>query len=60
MADGQQKLHRVNDANGNPVPDTGNGEGFMTQEQWRERDKSLGLVRVDDEPGEMDPDREGE
>ena len=49
---GQQKLHRVNNADGTPVADTGNGEGYMTQEQWVARDKSLGLVRVDEATGD--------
>jgi hypothetical protein len=45
---GQAQLHRVNTADGQPVPDSGAGAGLMTQEQWRTRDKSQGLVRVDD------------
>ena len=46
---GQQKIHRVNNADHTPVADTGNGEGYMTQEQWVNRDKSLGLYRVDED-----------
>ena len=41
-------------------PDTGHGEGCMTQEQWRTRDKSLGLVRVDEKTGEPLPEHEQE
>jgi hypothetical protein len=55
---GQQKLHRVNNADGTPVADTGNGEGYMTQEQWKARDKTLGLVRVDPVTGEPLPEQE--
>jgi hypothetical protein len=50
-APGQQKLHRVNNADGTSVVDTGNGTGYMTQEQWRKRDKNLGLVRIDEATG---------
>lgn len=57
-APGQQKPHRVNDAQGNPVPDTGSGEGYMTQEQWKNRDKSAGYVRVDESTGQPVPDQE--
>jgi hypothetical protein len=45
---GQEQLHRVNNADGTPVADSGNGVGVMTQAQWKARDKSLGLVRVDE------------
>lgn len=37
---GQQKTHLVKDAAGN--------QSEMTQEAWRNRDKSLGLERVDE------------
>ena len=57
-AKGQEKLHRVNNADGTPVADTGNGEGYMTQEQLKNRDKSLGLVRVDEASGDPVPDQE--
>ncbi len=39
---GQDKLHKVLDANGN--------ETQMTQAEWKARDKSAGLTRVDEEP----------
>jgi hypothetical protein len=54
---GQEKLHRVNNADGTPVADTGHGEGYMTQAEWVARDKSLGLVRVG-EDGAPVPDQE--
>ena len=37
---GQRTVHTVYDANGNPVQ--------MTQAEWRDRDKSLGLRRSED------------
>ena len=46
---GQQKRHSVLNPDGTPYIDPVTGEEGMTQEQWRNRDKSLGLTRPDDE-----------
>lgn len=48
-APGQQKVHTgITKPDGTPSDDVGHGPGAMTQEQWRQRDKSLGLVRPPD------------
>lgn len=53
---GQQKSHQVRDAAGNV--------STMTQDEWRKRDKSAGLVRVDEQgeevPDDDDTDTDGE
>lgn len=45
---GQQKTHLVKDAAGN--------QSTMTQQEWQNRDKSLGLERVDDVETPETPD----
>ncbi len=47
-ARGQQKVHEVTNPDGTTVE--------MTQEDWRNRDKSLGQTRPDDEPETVEPD----
>ena len=49
---GQQKRHAVNNADGTPYVNPVTGESGMTQEEWRTRDKSLGLTRPDGDEAE--------
>ena len=45
---GQQKFHKVRYADGT--------EGEMTQAEWRERDKSAGIVRIEEDGSTSDAD----
>ena len=49
---GQQKLHKVRTPQGDVLE--------MTQEQWRQRDKNAGLVRVDEDGTEVPETEAGE
>jgi hypothetical protein len=53
---GQQKRHTVLNPDGTPYRDPETGEEGMTQEQWRNRDKTLGLPRPE---GEAEADGAG-
>jgi hypothetical protein len=53
---GQSKVHRVLNADGSEYVNPATGQPGMTQEEWRARDKSLGLTRPDD-PDDSDESR---
>lgn len=46
---GQQKSHFIFNADGTPVLNEDGTQFSMTQAEWRERDKTLGYTRSDDE-----------
>jgi hypothetical protein len=46
---GQQKVHRVLNADGTDYVNPATGQPGMTQEEWKARDKSLGLTRPEGE-----------
>lgn len=52
---GQSKVHEIFDANGNPVLTEDGTPLTMTQTEWRNRDKSLGYTRAEDEVAEEAP-----
>jgi hypothetical protein len=52
-APGQQKEHEVFNPDGTPA-------GTMTQAEWRNRDKSLGLTRPDEDDAVEEAPAEGE
>lgn len=45
---GQSKVHEIFNADGTPVLKEDGTPLTMTQEEWRNRDKTVGYIRADD------------
>lgn len=56
---GQSKVHEILNADGTPAFNPDGTPLTMTQEEWRNRDKSLGYTRAEDEVAEEAPVDDG-
>lgn len=52
---GQSKVHRVLNPDGSDYINPATGAPGMTQDEWKSRDKSLGLTRPDGEAEAEEP-----
>ena len=52
---GQEKSHPIFNADGTPALNEDGSQLMMTQAEWRERNKSAGYTRIDDEAEEEVP-----
>ena len=55
---GQEKSHPIFNADGTPVLNEDGSQRMMTQAEWRERDKSLGYTRAEDEEESVEDETE--